>query len=280
MVSLSRPEVWGQRGVRLALLAALASCAMLILCVQAAPAEAPATEGKPSLENSVRYLQQAQNSDGGFGSGAGEESDPDFSAWAALALASVGINPQDQARPGGADVFSYLAAHAGELTSHAGGVTTTLERVLLVVDASGTSAEDFGGVDLLASLFARQLPNGAFPHAAGGDARVNDTIFAILALSLIPSAGEPVQRASDWLEGEQEPDGGWPASCPRAEGGAECAGEEAANVEMTGAAIEALNAAGRHRTEAQARALAYLHEAQNRQDGGFATEVGGASNTD
>ena len=57
-------------------------------------------------------------------------------------------------------------------------------------------------------------------------------------------------------------------------------GRRTANVEMTGAAIEALNAAGRHRTEAQARALAYLHEAQNRQDGGFATEVGGASNTD
>ena len=44
---------------------------------------------------------------------------------------------------------------------------------------------------------------------------------------------------------------------------------------MTGAGLEALNAAGFHDTEAQAKALAYLHEAQL-PDGGWPQEIGEA----
>ena len=47
------------------------------------------------------------------------------------------------------------------------------------------------------------------------------------------------------------------------------------NVEMTGAAIQALNAAGSHGSAAQARALGFLHQAQQ-PDGGFPEKPGEA----
>jgi prenyltransferase beta subunit len=252
----------------------LAACAVLsAYAVRPALAAAPKAPNATNatnqvrLDSTVRYLQDVQNLDGGFGGEPGGESDPDFSAWVALALAAAGINPRDQSRPGGTDAYTYLAEHAGELE-----LTTDFERALLVVDASGTSPEDFGGVHLVQQILARQLTGspeeGAFVHEAGGRTPgVNDTIFAILALSPVPEPAvqSAIKHAVSWLIGEQNPDdGGWPAVCPRTV--ASCS--EQAEVDMTGAAIQALNAAGLHGSESQQRAIAFLHEAQN-PDGGF-----------
>ena len=52
------------------------------------------------MDPTVRYLQDVQNRDGGFGE---RGSDPSFSFWAAMAFASAGINPRDQKRRGGTD---------------------------------------------------------------------------------------------------------------------------------------------------------------------------------
>ncbi len=91
-----------------------------------------------------------------------------------------------------------------------------------------------------------------------------------------PRVGVAVKKAAEWLEAEQDPDGGWGANCARTQ--PHCVPVD--EVDITAAAIEALNAAGRHGTEAQARALAYLHEAQN-SDGGFPEIPGsGESNSD
>jgi prenyltransferase beta subunit len=255
-----------------ALTAVLAACAALSVCpVRPALAATPNATNQARLDSTVRYLQDAQNADGGFGGEPGGESDPDFSAWVALALAAAGINPQDQAQPGGVDVYTYLAEHAGELK-----LTTDFERALLVVDASGTSPRDFAGVDLVGQILERQITGapeeGAFVHQTGeATAGINDTVFAILALSPVrePAVQEAVQRAASWLEDEQNPDGSWPAVCPKT-AVTTCAknGPESGEVDMTGAAIEALNAAGRHDTLSQEEAFEYLHKAQN-PDGGF-----------
>lgn len=254
-----------------------ALCVAFVGCASGLALATPSARDQTSLDSTVRYLQDVQNMDGGFGGEPGAHSDPDFSAWVALALAADGINPQDQARPGGASAYAYLAQHANALTEPGGecphsSCTTELERVLLVVDASGTSPHDFGGVNLVDEILGRQLSEGSFPHEVGAKtAGMNDTIFAILALSLVSgsAAQAAVQHAATWLEGEQNTDGSWPAVCPKT-AVTTCAenGPEGGEVDMTGAAVQALNAAGRHDTLAQRKAFEYLHEAQD-PNGGF-----------
>jgi prenyltransferase beta subunit len=252
--------------VTLALLGLLASARTQALALNAT--------NKTRLDNTVRFLQEAQNADGGFTTNGnkGEASDVDFTAWAALALAAAGINPQDQALPEGTSAYTYLAERVGELSA-----TTDFERVLLVVDASGTSPQDFGGVNLVHAILTHQLPEGAFFHETAEPApSINDTIFAILALSPIeePAVQEAIQNAMKWLESEQDCNGSWPATARKPV--TQCLigeDESEGEVDMTAAAVEALNATGMHNSEYQAKALGFLHTVQNN-DGGFPESQG------
>jgi prenyltransferase beta subunit len=262
----------------------IAMLATLAIC-SACPAVATAPDAgfQPNLERTVTYLQKVQNEDGGYGGEPGAKSNPDFSAWVAVALAATGINPRDQTTApqhyvGGHSVYSYLTEHTSELTW-----TTDFERELLVVDAAGASPYEFGGVNLVRRILERQLPDGSFPHEAGStEPGMNDTIFAILALSPIqePVVQHAIQEAAKWIEAEQDCDHGWPAAahrivatCP--EGGVGLPGEPESEVDMTGAAIEALNAAGRQQaaSDVEQTAFAYLEQAQDA-NGGFPEEPG------
>lgn len=237
----------------------------LLLAGPATAAPNPASQA--SLDRTVRYLQEAQQANGGFGT-AGEPSQI-TSAWTAIALAAAGINPRSQRRPQGVDAFSYLASHyrQGIEDSECAPMacTTSFERELMVVNASGANPHDFGGVDLVGELLSRQRPDGAFPHVLGGQPGVNDTIFAVFALAPIeePVAQAAIGPAAGWIESIQLPGGGWAwsASSPRAE------------VDMTSAAIQALVAAGRGRNDAVEAGVAYLRDAQNA-DGGFPESPG------
>jgi prenyltransferase beta subunit len=269
----SNPERWALAR-SLAIVPAL--CAALL--VHAAPpalAAAPSPAYQERLEKTVAYLQKAQTVEGGF-SEAGGKSSPDLSAWVALGLAAAGINPQDQVGSGGVSVYTYLAGQAKELTR-----TLEFERELLVVDAAGTSPSEFGGVNLVKAILGRRPSGagdeGAFSDEAGESTpHVNDTIFAILALSPIqePAVQEAVAAAAKWLESEQDSDGSWPSVCPKT-AVATCAsgGQEAGDVDMTGAAIEALNAAGLHEAPAQEKAFEYLRSVQDA-NGGFSQQAG------
>jgi Squalene-hopene cyclase C-terminal domain/Prenyltransferase and squalene oxidase repeat len=249
---------------RVALLTLALSGIVLATAALAATA-APAPEREAALDRTVRYLQESQLPNGGFGA-SGEPSQIS-SAWTALALAAAGINPQDQARPGGADAYSYLVSHyrqgVEETECAPIACTTTLERELMVVNASGTSPHDFGGVDLVAELLARAEPDGSFPHVPGGGPGVNDTIFAIFALAPVNEAQAPIQRAADWIEAAQLDNGGWSWHAASSQD----------EVDMTGAAIQALVAAGRPASPAVEAGLAYLRAAQNA-DGGFPEHPG------
>jgi prenyltransferase beta subunit len=269
-------------------LAALSLVGILLLACWAGSALAAPARYQGSLDNMVRYLQNDQNPDGGFGSEPGAGSNNDVSAWVALALAAAGINPRDQTPAnqryvGGHSVYGYLTEHAGTLSS-----TTDFDRELLVVDATGTSPADFGGVNLLEKILQRQLtqpgPNdGAFVHEAGlGEPAMNDTIFAILALSSIhePTVEAAVRAAAEWVEREQDCDHGWPSTAYRTggacrPGGGSLPGEPESEVDMTGAAIQALNAAGRQgqAKEVEQHAFEYLKTAQD-PNGGFPEEPG------
>jgi hypothetical protein len=263
-------------------LAAMCAMVTVLLIHPACPAQAATARNakfQPNLEATTRYLQDVQHEDGGFAE-PGRDEESDFSAWVALALAAAGINPRDQTTAkqhwaGGRSVYTYLIEHA-----HEASLTTDFERELLVVDATGTSPYDFGGIDLSSEILGRQITQGSeagtFSHRAGSsEPGINDTIFAILALS--PIHEQPVQeavaRASEWLERQQNCDGSWNALDPRAVrpcGGRRqlLAGESEGEVDMTGAAIEALDAAGRTDREGQAKAFEFLHEEQV-PNGGF-----------
>jgi hypothetical protein len=236
---------------------------------------------QPNLERTVRYLQNAQRENGGFAE-PGTEPESDFTAWVALGLAAAGINPRDQTtvkqhRVGGHSAYTYLAKHA-----HNASLTTDFERELLVVDAAGASPQDFGGVDLAGEILKRQIATGsnagAFPHEADDPwtPGVNDTIFAILSLSPIhePAAEEAVGRATQWLEAQQKCDGSWTWNyTPRV---SPCnpkerrllPGEATGEIDMTGAALEALNAVKHPDPEGQKQAFEYLREGEVA-DGGF-----------
>jgi prenyltransferase beta subunit len=240
----------------------LAATLALGALLAASATAAPNAANQARLDRTVRYLQDAQQANGGFGK-AGEPSQV-ASAWTTLALAAAGINPQDQAKPGGADAYAFLVSHYRQGVEESDcapiACTTTLERELMVVNAAGTSAHDFGGVDLAGELLARAQPDGSFPHEPSGQAGVNDTIFAVFALVPVeePGAQATVQRAADWVEAAQQAGGGW--SAMDRDGPDE--------VDMTGAAIQALVAAGRGGTAAVLEGVAYLRKAQN-SDGGF-----------
>jgi hypothetical protein len=249
------------------LLAALCACALAGCLLPAlADSAAPDPEAQATLDRSVRFLQDAQNLDGGFGGRRGGLSDPDFSAWAAYALAAAGINPQDQAQPGGVDVFTYLTRRTAELTE-----TTDFDRVALVALASGTSPHSFGGVDPIDTVLSRQLPDGSFSQQAGVKTGwINSTIWSIFPLSAIdsPVTDAAVQSAASWLVEQQRVDGGW--------GGTTAA--SAPDSDMVGAALQALNAAGLHGTEAQRGALEFLQTRQG-PDGGFREEANSPTNS-
>lgn len=246
---------------------ALLVCLLATTLVAAPPSRADAPDAAvATLDRSVRFLQDAQNLDGGFGGRIGQPSDPDFSAWAAYALAAAGVNPQDQAKPGGFDVHTYLTHNTAGLSQ-----TTDFDRVALVALASGTSPSAFGGVDPLGMILSRQLPDGSFAQIAGSsEGWINSTIWSVFPLSAIdrPDAEAAVQRAVDWLMTQQRPDGSWPSFSP----------SSWSDADMTGAAIQALEAAGHHATVAEERAFEYLRGAQL-DDGGFEATPGSGSNS-
>ncbi len=197
----------------------------------------------------LKYLLGAQNRDGGFGEARGQSSSELYSGWAALALLADGRNPARVSR-GGRSLLAYLKTHV----AHDPG---SLERTILVAGAAGAKATDFGGHDLLAALERDIRHNGSVAR------RVDTTTFAVLALR---AAGvNPPARMVRWLARQQDKDGGF----SYAKAG------DPADIDDTGAALEALAGTGQQR--ARGRAVAFIRSAQNR-DGGFPAERGGSSN--
>jgi Squalene-hopene cyclase C-terminal domain/Prenyltransferase and squalene oxidase repeat len=208
----------------------------------------------PGTAASVRYLVRAQNVDGGLGPAPGARSAQSFTAWAALGLAANGRDPR-AVRRGGRSMIDYIRANAGALRGDLG----ERSRTILALHAAGVSARNVGGRDLPAELARAQSGDGSFASL------VNTTAFAILALraSGRRPSDRAIRSAARWLAGQANRDGGFNFA---GRGGASGADD-------TGAALQALAAAGRRRSRAVRRAVAWLVRHQNR-DGGFALQTG------
>lgn len=207
---------------------------------------APVAHGATAQAN---YLIAAQNTDGGVGAAPGQPSESMYAGWAALGLASVGVNPQTVANDGHS-LTDYIAANVG---SDPG----SLERTILALSAAGLNPRNVAGRDLAAQLEGLIRADGSVSE------QVNLTAFAILALR--SAAVTPPAGAISWMARQQDRDGGFSYATA---GGF-------SDVDDTGAALEAL--AGSGDGTAVGRAVGFLRDQQN-DDGGFPSSPGQDSN--
>jgi energy-coupling factor transport system substrate-specific component len=227
-------------------------------CATIAPAwAARAMVAQAKLAPEISYLERAQNRDGGFGGAPGQRSSELYSAWAAMGLAAAGHDPLGVTRAG-RSVLDSIRAEASTLED-----AGDEERTILALYACGVSTHAFPGGDPLAKLLPARASNGSF----GG--LVDTTTFAIFALRAAgrPASDPLVRAAGRWLVSQQGSDGGFSFATRGAN----------EDVDDTASALQGVIDAGGRGSPAVRRAVAFLRHAQNL-DGGYAQQVGGASN--
>ena len=232
---------------------AIAATLLLAVMVPASPQPAgAATSAKPKA---LRYIERAQNPDGGFGGAPGQSSSPLYTGWVALGIAAAGENPRD-VRRGKSTAISYARKHLPKASD-----VGELERTILTLRAAGVSARNFGRRDLTSELQALRELDGSWEEL------VDHTAFGILALRASGASPTALRGSALWLERQQNADGGFGFG---KKGGS-------SDTDDTGSSIQALKAAGRGKKPAVRRAISYLRHAQN-PDGGFGQLKTGDSN--
>ena len=218
---------------------------------------ASAARARVDVSREISFLAHAQNSDGGFGGARGRHSSELYSAWAAMGLAAAGRDPLSLTQAGHS-VLDSIRAEAATLEG-----AGDEERTILALRACGVSVHALPGGDPLGKLMSARASDGSFGQL------VDTTTFAIFALRAAgrPASDPVVRAAGRWLEGQQNPDGGFSFATRGAQ----------EDVDDTAAALQGVIDAGGGGGPAVRRAVAFLRHAQN-PDGGYAQQVGGASN--
>ncbi|HEX6388199.1 MAG TPA: prenyltransferase/squalene oxidase repeat-containing protein [Solirubrobacteraceae bacterium] len=211
-----------------------------LVVLQAQPADAS------TASNALRFLERAQNRDGGWGQAPGAASTPLYSAWVLIGQAA--------ARNGRCD-----RAGVRYVQRKGVGATGDIERTIVALRACkrGTGALD-------GRLRGRQRGDGSF------NGLTNLTSFGILALRAAGTSPRSarVRRAAAFITRQQNRDGGFSFARRGSLSG----------VDDTAAAVQALVAAGRSRRRGPvARAVRFLR-ARQRADGGFGASGRLASN--
>jgi energy-coupling factor transport system substrate-specific component len=238
-------------------LARLGGAGTAVLALAIALAATGAAQPVRAASPSVRYLERAQNADGGFGGAPGQPSSQLLTGWAAIGLEAAGVNPLDVRRHG-ASPIAYIRAHLARLND-----TGELERTILALEGAGLDAHAVGGRDLVAELLRHRAADGSFERQS------NWTAFGVLALRAAGRSpkSRAIRGSAAWLARQQNDDGGF--SFATRGGGS--------FVDETGAALQGLVAAGRRHGKAVSRALGFLRKAQSA-DGGFGQSEGYKSN--
>jgi prenyltransferase beta subunit len=234
-----------------------AAVALLGLALTLGAAALPSRAAAASLGRELGYLASAQNTDGGFGAASGQPSSELYTGWAAMGLAAAGRNPATLKRSGHS-VLDSLRGEASTLQS-----LGDVERTVLAVRACGASAYSFAGRNLVAEVLHARGHDNSF------DEQVNLSAFAIFSLRAVGHSASfaPIREAAGWIERQQNGDGGF---------GFGGRGSRS-DVDDTGAALQALAAAGARNRRVLGLATAYLIRSQGA-DGGFPQQYGGESN--
>ncbi len=264
--------------------AALAACTIIALVVSQAPADAatPRLPQPVSAQAGATWLAGQFTSKGYIPS----QSDPgraDLSATAnsILALASANVDPSRAAT-----ALSYMEDNVDAYVTQ-DGADGPGQLALLILDAhaSGVDPTSFGGTDLVSRLLATEQTSGKNAGLFGTKSQVRDFDAGVynqgLALAALAAVGEThgssIKSAESWLLGQQCADGGWTsyesASNP-------CNGSpadfEGPDTNSTSLAIDGLSAQGDLGGSANAKAGAFLVNAQDG-DGGWGYEPNTAS---
>lgn len=232
----------------------IAACLALALCVAGpllAPAGSDARAGGPSAK---KWLVDAQNKNGGYGTEPGAESSVGMTGWAILGLEAAGINPLDVRRSGNTPV-GYLRRNAASLTS-----TGDLERTIIALVGAGIDPRSFEGRDLVKELRDRKNRDGSYQQ------QVNLTAYAILAQKAAGVDKSKLGKSAKWLRKVQNKNGGW--------GSVSGAVSEP---DSTGAVMQALAVAPGGNKQIEA-ATKWLRSSQHG-TGGWSLTGGASSNT-
>ena len=230
--------------------AAGVAAALVLALVVTAGAGAPPASAASATERAARYLLDAQNRDGGFGSAPGQRSADLPTGWAALGLSAAKRNPRDVRRRRGRAISRYLTRRARAVRE-----IGEIERTVLVLRAAGLSPRTFAGRDLLEAIRKRRRADGSISGF------VSYTAFGVMAMRA--SGAAPTEGAVAFLRSAQNEDGGFGLTTTAV-----------SDTDMTAVVLQALAAAG---AAAPDGAVAYLRSNQNA-DGGFGQFRGRSSN--
>ena len=223
----------------------LASLALLMGGCRGRP---QGTQPSPEVTKALGWLRTQQLDDGSFNAGFGHPAG--VTCDAVLAVAATGADPAAwRTAAGKPSIMDYLAAHAVEYAADAG----STGKLVVTLVAAGLDPKAWAGKDwvaqlrslqgkpgifdpsspgqawailalaaagenipaeAVAALKALQLETGAWPSAFGPD---TDTVG--YALQALAAGGEPkdsssIARALEFLQSQQNDDGGFPAIKP------------------------------------------------------------------
>lgn len=242
-------------------------CALLL----AFPVGAHALTASEAHSRALDYVHAQLRDNGGFATNS-PTGDLSITPWAIMAVSAAGYDPHTW-QTAQSDIVTVLRTldleHEASQGSGSNNAPAFYAKLILAFNAAGRPdlALEAGrpAVNLSERLLSyRHAETGHFSMSATnpGVADISTTIWAILALSALGSHHDVVTAAADWLTAAQGADGGFSFQTGAIE-----------DVDDTGAAIQALLAAGRPTDDpAIQAAVSFLREHQN-DDGGFVSWV-------
>lgn len=213
------------------------------------------------INDALDYLNDMQNTDGGFPAKAGRDSSVALTCWIVMALEAAGENIESSKwKPAGVGPVEYILSADYEPED-----TLDYVRILLALSAAGRDSM-YQGYDLEDKVLSFQEPNGHFGQPdRGEDNMINAHMWSVLSLEAVGNTAYDRDKAKEWLVSSQNDDGGF---------GWLVGGES--DTDDTGIAISTLVVLGEDRSSSVIQdALDYIKSRQERDGGISASEMMG-----